>query len=237
MIDIENILRASAPSVEVEGCGAVARDLASEVTKSYRRRPRRFSRRAVVVTVGVLLIPAAAAASVLTYSAETGQYGKPGFTENDTSQYINMCASDIGQYVATLEPTSAPLPPGVIWGQLGDQFVSNSTAECPPKGPGQIDQVTGIKTDLLAMSSCSWESWTLSAPSFAAIPDLQRADEILANNQVTEHQVNPHGTPGWEQARLQYAQASRAFLEYDYQVNCLGRNTAANPPTVSDPNQ
>jgi hypothetical protein len=56
----------------------------------------------MLVTVGVLLIPAAAAASVLTYSAETGQYGKPGFTENDTSQYINMCASDIGQYVATL---------------------------------------------------------------------------------------------------------------------------------------
>jgi hypothetical protein len=237
MIDIENILRASAPSVQLEGCGAVARELASEVTVSCRRRPRRFSRRAMIVSVGVLLIPAAAAASVLTYSAETGQYGKPGFTENDTSQYINMCASDIGQYVATLESTSAPLPPGVTWNQLGTQFVSNSSSECPPNGPGQIDQVTGIKTTLLAMSGCSWEDWALSAPSSAASADLKRADEVLMTNQVTEHQVNPHGTSGWELARLQYSRASLAFLNYDYQVNCLGRNTAANPPTVSDPNQ
>lgn len=237
MNDVENILRASTPLIDVDGCGEPARDLASEVVKNYRRHPRRFSRRAMLVTVGVLLIPAAAAASVLTYSAETGQYGKPGFTENDTSQYINMCASDIGQYVATLESTTSPLPPGVTWAQLGTQFVSNSSSECPPHGPGQIDQVTGIKTTLLAMSGCSWESWALSAPSSAATVDLQRADEILANNQVTEHQINPHGTPDWEQARLQYAQASSAFLDYDYQVNCLGRNTAANPPTVSGPNQ
>ena len=237
MIDLENVLRASAPSVDVEACGAAARDVASEVAKNHPRRPRRLSRRAVIVTVGVLLIPATAAAGVLTFNAETGQYGKPGFTENDTSQYINMCASDISQYVTTLEPTSSPLPPGVTWNELGAQFVSNSNSECPPQGPGQIDQVTGIKTTLLAMSGCSWEGWALSAPSSAATADLQRADDVLADTQVTEHQVNPHGASGWEKARQQYAQASLAFLNYDYQVNCLGRNTAANPPTVPDPNQ
>jgi len=237
MIELENILRASAPQVDVEACGGAARDLASEVAENCRRGPRRISRRALVVTVGVLLIPATAAAGVLTYTAETGQYGKPGFTENDTSQYINMCASDIAQYVATLEPTSSPLPPGVTWNEIGDQFVTSSGSDCPPQGPGQIDQVTGIKTDLLAMSSCPWESWALSAPSSAATADLQRADAVLADVQVTEHQINPHGTSGWELARQQYADASRAYLDHDYQVNCLGRNTAANPPTVPDPTQ
>lgn len=239
MIDLENILRASAPPVDVEACGVAARDVASEVAKNCRRRPRRFSRRAVVVTVGVLLIPATAAAGVLTFTAETGQYGKPGFTENDTSQYINMCASDIGQYVATLEPTSSPLPPGVTWNEIGGQYVSNFSSSCPPQGPGEEAQVTGIKIDLLAMSNCPWEKWALSAPSSTATADLERADEVLADTEVAEHQVNPayNSNPGWKQISQQYAQASRAYLGYDYQVNCLGRNTAANPPTIPDPNQ
>jgi hypothetical protein len=191
----------------------------------------------VVAAAGAVLIPVAAAAAVVHFTAETGQYGKPGFTENDTSQYINLCTSDIGQYVATLEPTTSPLPPGTTWDELGTQYVSNSDSECPPQGPGQTTQVTGIKTTLLAMSGCSWENWALSAPPAAATTDLQQADQILADTQEAEHQVNPHGTSDWQQLQQQYAQASRAFLDYDYQVNCLGRNTAANPPTVPDPNQ
>jgi hypothetical protein len=237
--DLEKILRASAPPVDVEACGAAARDVASAVAKDYRRRPRRLTRRAVVVTVGVLLIPAVAAASVLHFTAETGQYGKPGFTENDSSQYINMCASDINKYVAALEPTTSPLPPGVTWNQIGAQYVGNLGSSCPPQGPGQEAQVTGIKIDLLAMSSCPWEKWALSAPPSTATADLDRADKVLAETEVAEHQVNPayNSNPGWEQISQQYAQASRAFLNYDYQVNCLGRNTAGNPPTVPDPNK
>jgi len=235
--DLEKILRASAPPVDVEASGAAARDVASAVAKEYRRRPRRLTRRAVVVTVGALLIPAVAAAGVLHFTAETGQYGKPGFTENDTSQYINMCASDINKYVATLEPTTLPLPPGVTWDELATKFVSIFRPDCPPQGPGSLTQVSGIKVDLLAQSTCPWENWVLTARPSSQAADLQQADEVLANIEVTEHQVDPHGTPSWQQLRDQYAVASRAFLNYDYQVNCLGRNTAANPPTVPDPNQ
>ena len=113
MDDLKEMLRASAPPIRVEDAGAAAREVASAVTKHYRPRPRRLTRRGVAIAaIGAVLIPAAAAAAVLHFTAETGQYGKPGFTENDTSQYINMCASDIGQYVATLEPRNQPLPPG-----------------------------------------------------------------------------------------------------------------------------
>ena len=65
--------------------------------------------------------------------------------------------------------------------------------------------------------------------------DLRRADAALADTQVAEHQVDAHGISGWRQASRRYRHAPRALLEYDYQVNCLGRNTAANPPTVTDP--
>jgi predicted secreted Zn-dependent protease len=46
-MDLENMLRASAPQVDIEASGAAARDVASEVATNYRRRPRRFSRRAL----------------------------------------------------------------------------------------------------------------------------------------------------------------------------------------------
>ena len=238
MDDFEEMLRASAPPVSVEGAGTAARQVAAAVAKRYRPRPRRLARRTVVfVAVGAVLIPVAAAAAVLGFTAETGHYGKPGFTENDTSQYINMCASDIGQYVATLEPTTSPLPPGITWDALAAKFIAIFRPDCPPQGPGSLTQVSTIKVDLLASSTCPWENWMLTAPLSSQAADLTRVDGVLANNQVTEHQVDPHGTPDWQRLRDQYSHASQAFLDYDYQVNCLGRNTAANPPTVSDPNQ
>lgn len=97
MDDLEEMLRASAPPVDVQASGVAARDVASAVAKEYRRRPRRLTRRVVVGTVGALLIPAVAAAGVLHFSAETGQYGKPGFTENDTSQYITSVIGSVNQ--------------------------------------------------------------------------------------------------------------------------------------------
>jgi hypothetical protein len=236
--DLEEMLRASTPPVSVEGAGVAAREVASAVAKGYWPRPRRLTPRTVAIAaVCAVLIPVTAAAGVLHFTAETGQYGKPGFTENDTSQYINMCTSDIGQYVATLEPTTSPLPPGVTWDELAAKYIATFSSSCPPQGPGEETQVSGIKVDLLASSTCPWENWVLTAPPSSEAADLQRADEVLANSQVTEHQVDPHGTPSWQQLRDKYAVASRAFLNYDYQVNCLGRNSAANPPTVSDPNQ
>jgi hypothetical protein len=236
--DLEEMVRAAAPPVIVEGAGVAAREVASAVAKQYRPRPRRLTRRGIAIAaVGAVLIPATAAAAVLHFTAETGQYGKPGFTENDTSQYINMCAPDIAQYIATLEPKTRPLPPGVTWNELAARYIASFRSGCPPRGPGETTQVTGIKTSLLTFSTCPWENWALTAPPSTATADLQRADEVLADTQVAEHQVNPHGTSGWQRYRDQYAHASRAFLDYDYQVNCLGRNTEANPPTVSDPNQ
>jgi hypothetical protein len=237
--DLEERLRGSAPRVGIEGCDAAAREVAAEVAARYRPRRKLRKRRTLVAAVaGIVLIPTAAAAAVVVhFTAETGRFGLPGFTENDTSQYINMCAPDINRYVASLEPTARLLPPGSTWSGIGARYVASFHSGCPPHGPGEITQVTGIETSLLAFSSCPWENWALAAPASSRAADLQRADGVLADIQVAEHQVNPHGTSGWQHYRQQYTHASLAFLDYDYQVNCLGRDTEANPPTVADPDQ
>ncbi|MGD0198229.1 MAG: hypothetical protein ABSC56_10045 [Solirubrobacteraceae bacterium] len=235
MDDLEELLRASAPIVDVEACGPQARQVAIAVAGRRRFSPRWLRRRVLATAAGLVLVPAVAAAAVLHFSAETGRYGLPGFTENDTSQYINMCAGDISQYVATLYPTDQALPPGTSWSQIASHYIS--TFGCTPAGPGEQTQVTGIKSSLLEESTCPWEQWALAAPASAQTADLTRADQALADIQVAVHQVNPDGDSGWQQSEQQYADASLAFLDYDYQVNCLGRDTGQNPPTVPDPDQ
>lgn len=233
MHDLDELLRASAPPVHVGDSADAARDVATAVARRYRPRWLRKRRALVAAVAGVVLIPAAAAAAI--HGAQTGRFGLPGMTENDTSQYIDMCAPDIRSYVGTLEPRTQPLPPGTTWDRLAAQFISSFSSECPPKGPGSETQVTGIRNGLLEFSTCPWEHWALSAPPATAASNLSRADQMLANLQVEEHKVNPHGTDGWQHYRDMYAHASRSYLNYDYYVNCLGHEIAGNSPTPAEP--
>ena len=233
MHDLDELLRASAPPVHVPDSAAAARDVAAEVARRHRPRPLRKRAALVAAVAGVVLVPATAAAAI--YGARTGHYGLPGMTENDTSQYINVSAPDIRSYVATLELRTQPLPPGTTWDGIATNFISSFSAECPPRGPGAETQVTGIRNDLLEASACPWERWALSAPPAAAASNLAHADLILADLQVEEHKVNPHGTPDWQHYRDTYAHASRSYLNYDYYVNCLGHEIAGNGPTPPVP--
>ena len=237
MEDLDELLRTSVPVVDVSASGPAARQVAMAVARRRRFSQRRLRRRVVATVVGLVLVPAVAVAGVLHFTAQTGKYGAPGMTENDTSQYINMCAGDIDRYVATLYPTEQALPPGTTWSQIASDYISTFRSSCPPAGPGATTQVTGIKMSLLGESTCPWEHWALHAPGLTEAADLKHTDRALADVQVAQHQVNPHGDSGWEQSERQYADASRRFLDYDYQVNCLGRDTAQNPPTIKDPDR
>jgi hypothetical protein len=185
--------------------------------------------------VALVAVPSAAAAAVIHFHAETGIFGKPGFTENDTSQYINMCASDIATYMATLEPTSRPLPPGQTWSALGSakikQALTAIRSECPPQGPGAEQQTTGIKEDFLFASSCAWESYFLSVTGPNASAQQRNASQQI----VSDLDALDHGDSGWTQMRDHIAKGQKDWVDYDYQVNCLGRDTATNPPTIPFP--
>jgi hypothetical protein len=244
MDDLEELLRVSAPAVDVDGSGPAAARVALEVARRRRYSPRLWQRRTVVGAVaGLVLVPAAVAASVLHFSALTGRFGLSGATENDASQYVNMCASDISRYVATLYPTEAALPPGSSWQRISERYLTSFRSSCPPAGPGTTTQATGIKTSLLGGAQCSWERWTLNRPAADRTADLALADRRLATIEADTATVQRDdgrtGTSATQYQHLehQYAVASRAFLDYDYQVNCLGRDTGQNPPTVTDPDQ
>ena len=116
-MDIETRMRAAGRGVDPTEFAELSVQLAQQVARS-RRRPLLRSRRRRLVALGAagaVLLPGVAAAATVHFAAETGHYGPAGMTENDTSQYINMCAADFPSYVASVAPTTRPLPPGTSW--------------------------------------------------------------------------------------------------------------------------
>jgi hypothetical protein len=244
MDDLEELLRASAPAVEVRGSDAAFARVALAVAGRRRFSPRLWRRRSLVtVLAGLVLVPAVAAAGVLHFTAETGIFGHAGMTENDTSQYIDLCAGDISHYVKTLTPAGVALAPGSSWEQISSKYLAAFRPECPPAGPGVTTQTTGIKTSLLLGAQCPWERWALSTRGDQQDASLSRADRALAaiESDIATVQTDDGrtGTSSAQYTTLEhrYAEGSRRFLDYDYQVNCLGRDTSQNPPTVKDPDK
>lgn len=234
--DLETRLRRSAPTVNVSQCASVVSDLVAEVTTA-RRRPRlaRGKRRTAAMSLAAAVFVPTAAFAAVHFAAETGQFGKPGATENDTSQYVNMCASDVSSYMATLEPRDLALPAGVTWTQIGQRNLAAWQATCPPRDTGSIVQVSGIKGGYVHGAECAWEKDFLGASGAAAAQERQRASEAIVSAEDALVALGVDGDGGAKSRRDRAAQGDAAWISYDYQVNCLGRDTAANPPTVAQP--
>lgn len=234
--DLEDRLRRSAPPIDVTMCTDAVTELVEEITTTQRRpvlgsRKRRL---AAVSAAAVVFVPTAAVAAAH-FAAETGQFGKSGATENDTSQYINACAPDVASYMATLEPHDLALPTGATWAQIRQRLLAAWQVTCPPRDTGSVVQVTGIKEGYITGSECAWEKDFLAAKGSSAGDERQRAAAALGHAEDALMALHVDGDGGETARRDHMARGDAAWIAYDYQVNCLGRNTTANPPTVAEP--
>lgn len=234
--DLDARLRRSTPPVDVAACSDAVTEMVDEIT-STRRRPVLGSRKrrlAAISAAAFVFVPTVAVAAVH-FAAETGQFGTAGATENDRSQYINMCSPDIASYAATLEPRDLALPAGVTWAEIGQQMVAAAQVTCPPRDSGSLMQVTGIKAAYITRSECAWEKDFLAANGAAGTEERQRAGAAIARAEDAISALGVDVDGGTTARRQRAARGDTAWIAYDYQVNCLGRNTAANPPTVAEP--
>lgn len=157
-MNLEQLLFDSDPITQEVGTqvsGELLAQLAAETVaegtgrEAVARRSRR-KRKIIAASVGLVLVPGIAAASGA-YLAKTGVFGQPGMTENDTSEYIKVCAPDFPAYFATLPaPTVAP-PPGLTWGQV-ERFIvhklqHSAAQEC--RDGGLVMQATGLQREYL----------------------------------------------------------------------------------------
>lgn len=120
------------------------------VPVAWRRRRVRHGA-ALAVAVAVAVGGGAAAAGVI--SAHTGEYGPPGMTENDTSQYLRANAPDFLK-VARGYAKGVDFAPGYS----AEQYLGY----LQPTEP-MIMQVTGVKGMITMWAMCSWKRTWLKA--------------------------------------------------------------------------
>lgn len=132
------------------------------------------SRRLAVVLLAVLALVAAASVAAHEFSAHTGFFGNPDFTEEDGSEWLRTNAPDFPEVVRSLIPTELPLPPGYSWkpevarqAQQGREY-------------GGLQQATGVRSTFAFYAYCAWlRSW-YDARAAGDISRKSRAEHVLA---------------------------------------------------------
>jgi hypothetical protein len=175
MTDVVELLQARLSPTELN-CDDGLDALLAAITQSRPRSKRR--RRAVVaisaLTAGLLGVGGVA---VATGGTHTGLFGLPGYTENDTSEYLSLNAPNFRD--AALRYTSgfdyAPgYSPQMYLGLLDPRRMD---AEASPemRGRGYLMQVTGVRGAGLSWAFCSWARTSTTDP--AALGHMRRLAE------------------------------------------------------------
>ena len=219
-MDVEQRLTAAAPAVRAERFGGLSVAVADEVLRTGHRPRRRWSRGWIAAAVAAaIVVPGTAVATGVHFAAETGRFGRPGMTENDTSQYIDMCAPDITEYVTTLVPGGVALPPGVTWAEVVDHLVTSGTQDCPPHGPGDTQDVTGIRSRLLIALQCPWEADMIHAAATGDTAEVRRAGQQIADDQDEVAAIGGFGDDGWKTYRDAADAGDVAAIAQSYRAN------------------
>lgn len=225
--DLDRRLHAADPAkAAVDGLADLSLAVAREIVAggcSDRRRPWPRRRGAVIggTVAALIAIPTAAYAGSRLFAAETGRYGGPGMTENDTSQYIDVCAVDFSAYLHALPaPTDQP-PPGWTWSTVADRLASQirqqSAADCA--GPGAVMQRTGLRAQFYLFAQQRWERAGLTEHR-AGHDDAARKDLRLAALMMERlDELHSWGDDGWQRVHHALLTADWPAVEDDLAVN------------------
>lgn len=146
---------------------AMARDVVHhERTRAARRRGRLLSRKRLIGITAAVAVAAPATAWASGFLAQTGWFGAPGMTENDTSEFIDICATDFPQYFQTRIPTPSDEPPsGWTWQEVGADIVATTqranAADCAESGV--VEQVTGLQSRYYWWAEATWACRAIEA--------------------------------------------------------------------------
>lgn len=156
--DLTALLTASRPSVDEAALRELSVALARETVRASRTAARARRRRRVVGVVAGLAVAVPATAAATYWSAHTGEHGDPSLTEENASEWLDVCAPDFTEVAAGLAPTTRALPSGVSWAAATDRVVAGWTAGCD-QGPSRT-QADGVLMSYESYAGCAWAvSW------------------------------------------------------------------------------
>lgn len=152
--------------------GQVSAAIAAVVVARGPDAPRRHrhARRVAGVTAALLVVGAGAAAAGGFPVLHTGQFGAPGKTENDTSEWLNPASPDV---VALLDgyAQETPVAPGYL---LAPRIAAIQAA-------GSFQQADGLRAGIALFSSCTWDlEWVRARASHDTVAEATALAMIKA---------------------------------------------------------
>jgi hypothetical protein len=200
------------------------RILAGETRELPRRRRRGAVVAASAALAAALVAGAPAAANLI--GLHTGEFGLPGKTENDTSEYLRMDSPDMPALIDKYG-RDYPLPPGGDYERVKESY-RKAVAHL---GPAEV-QDTGVRADVAGAASCQWDLYWLNgydrhdaaqqAAARRVIDDVP-SWEILKRN-------SDNGTD-WEQRFAKAASVGNApAFRYLYSISCGSLPDGSTPP-------
>jgi hypothetical protein len=141
-------------------------DARNRTDPARRRRTRRTV--ASLALAATLLAGGATAAAAKWSSAHTGEFGQPGMTENDTSEWLDLGADDAPRIAAHLAEGISFAP-----GDSAQAYIPSLV-----RTPGLM-QVTGVRRYLTDDALCGWWGSWLQAEREGNATDQARATAVL----------------------------------------------------------
>ena len=217
-------LRARAPQVTINDAAEMSRILAREAVQATRRQRGRWlagrKRRIAAIAAVFVIVPGAAVAGQQ-FVARTGVFGAPGMTENDTSEWINVCAADFPRLLRSLPRPTEALPAGSTWDAVATEVVRDNVAGVGQgcHGKASMVQESMLRADFTVVAQGHWTCAAVEQHAAGHDSEALRAAREVAATYDRLAAAGKFGDKNWKPLRDAAYRGDYAALLRDLSVN------------------
>lgn len=201
---------APAPESVTDLSAALAREVvdADRRTKGRRLGVLRRHKWATAAIAALVVVPTSAYAASR-FLAQTGTYDVGITTGKEDSEFIDLCAPDVGAYLASKEAPTDPLPAGSSWatvvGVIAAELRSVSPNACPPNGPGLLEAAVGLRGTLYFYGQREWACDAIAADKRGDAAAVKAAGKGMASLLQRQGDMGILAGNSWQAQRDEWA--------------------------------
>ena len=217
-------LRARAPQVTIEEAADLSRIMARETVQATGRQRRRWlagrKRRIAAMAAAFVILPGVAVAGQQ-FVARTGVFGAPGMTENDTSEWINVCAADFPRLLRSLPRPAEALPTGSTWDAIATEVVRDNVAGVGQgcHGHASMVQESMLRADFILVAQGHWTCAAVDQHASGHDSEALRAAREVAAAYDLLAAAGRFGDKNWTPLRDAAYRGDYVSLQRDLRVN------------------
>lgn len=219
--EVGALMRASGADVDTQRLQQPSAQLARDVARTVRRR--RSPRRAVAISLAAIVVAVPTTAAGYAWTTHTGVFGDPNRSEEDGSEWLDMCAPDFYRTARSMAPTDVPLPAGATMRTAAKEMYGHPDASCDDVGARF--QADGVRLSYESWAWCSWVHDYLrsdqAGEAFAMRTAARQLGSLAASGLLAAHDGG--GTVAQDREIATAAAAGdTARVALEGRVNCSG---------------